>query len=436
MGSFDRVSHSLTPGSIYNQLESDPAAAIAAAPSRSRSSLRTSSLTTGGTPLDSSKGQGQQGQGHSSFTLLSSSEVDDLLTRDTRSSLTARPSFQQPNAMLMSSANNSYYSAGTSLLAGEDSMLAEQSNISFISSASQQPQQRLSAYPRASVSPARTSMYARREGSRQGDNLSEERSTNSSAAGMDKYNLMLSNNSSKDLPSSLEPFHLLSSNHRMMSNEQSNPSVNLKQGDDSSVHSRDSVPSVVGAEYSLLVSKATALPSESKNCLLQVLFRKSFYDEHLFVRVLSTGVSPHVLSERAVHIDAVFEVANLAGHHSQIMHSLENENLSSLSSLLINMFKEADTNEVGSLTFDQFQALMEQVELGKSLTSNVLVFCVCLCLRCGVLHCVSRVDLIPYTSLTLSLHLPPSLFHRHLSSGAALRHLRGRRERERIGGLR
>ena len=45
--------------------------------------------------------------------------------------------------MLMSSANNSYYSAGTSLLAGEDSMLAEQSNISFISSASQQPQQRL-----------------------------------------------------------------------------------------------------------------------------------------------------------------------------------------------------------------------------------------------------------------------------------------------------
>lgn len=373
MGSFDRASHALTPGSIYNQLEGDPAAAVA--PSRSRSSLRTSSslaYSTGGTtPLDYSKGQGQ-GQGQqqyssSSFTLLSSSEGDDLLTRDTVRSSLARSSFQQPNAMMMPSANNSsYYSAGTSLLAGEDSQLAEQSNISFSSSSSQQ---RLSAYPRASISPSRTSMIV-------AGRLSEERSTNSSSSssvhlsGMDKYNQMLSSGSN-DLPSSLEPFHLLSSSHRIMSSEQSSPAPSRggvdkkqqqQQGDDSSVRSQDSVS---GAEYSLLLSKATALPSESKNCLLQVLFRKTRYDEHLFVRVLSTGVSPHVLSERAVPIDAVFEIANLAGHHSQIMHSLENENLSSLSSLLINMFNEADTDEAGSLTFDQFQALMEQVELGK-----------------------------------------------------------------------
>lgn len=400
MGSFDRASHSLTPGSIYNSqlLEGDPAAAAVAASSRSRGSVRTSSsLITGGPSLDYSKGpqQQQHSSSSSSFTLqLSSSEVDTV-----RSSL-ARPSFQQPNAMQMmmsmsissssqgEGGNNSssYYSAsaGTSLLlAGEDSQLAEQSNISFISSsASQQQQQRLSSYPRASNSPARTSMYTRRQGQQEQHqqhaivgHLSEERSnsSSSSSSGMDKYNQMLSS-SSKDVPSSLEPFHLLSSNHRTMSSSfeqqtQSSPQskgsavavVDKKQqGDDSSVHS-----SVSGAEFSLLVSKATALPSESKNCLLQVHFRKTYYDEHLFVRVLSTGVSPHILSERAVPIDAVFEVVNLAGHHSQIMHSLENENLSSLSSLLINMFKEADTDEAGSLTFDQFQALMEQVELGK-----------------------------------------------------------------------
>jgi hypothetical protein len=52
------------------------------------------------------------------------------------------------------------------------------------------------------------------------------------------------------------------------------------------------------------------------------------------------------------------------GHTTHMIHSSESEDLASLSALLISMFQEADDDGNGSLTFDEFQNLMEQVDLG------------------------------------------------------------------------
>ncbi|RYG67166.1 hypothetical protein EON64_08075 [archaeon] len=60
-------------------------------------------------------------------------------------------------------------------------------------------------------------------------------------------------------------------------------------------------------------------------------------------------MSAKVLAERALSIDRAYEIVNAGGHSSQIVHSTDNEDLASLSTLLINMFKEADDDGSGEL---------------------------------------------------------------------------------------
>eukprot|EP01032_Pedospumella_encystans_P029673 gene29673-33504_t len=119
------------------------------------------------------------------------------------------------------------------------------------------------------------------------------------------------------------------------------------------------------SDLSLLVSRPFALPFESKNCLVQVYTSKT-YDENVYLKVVTSGISPQILCERPLQIDKAYEVVNAAGNSNNLIHGSENEDLGTLSALLINMFKEADDDNSGSLTFDEFQQLMEQVELGIS----------------------------------------------------------------------
>ncbi|KAJ1421685.1 hypothetical protein B484DRAFT_421138, partial [Ochromonadaceae sp. CCMP2298] len=114
----------------------------------------------------------------------------------------------------------------------------------------------------------------------------------------------------------------------------------------------------------LLISRPFALPFESKSCSVQVFTSKT-YAESLQLKVVSSGISPQILCERTLHIDKAYEVVN-SGQSSLAIHSSENGDLASLSALLITMFQEADNDGSGSLTFDEFQVLMEQVELGIS----------------------------------------------------------------------
>lgn len=146
------------------------------------------------------------------------------------------------------------------------------------------------------------------------------------------------------------------------------------------------VNDVSSDELFLLSARPFALPFESKSCMVQVFSSKE-YDENLRLRVVTSGLTHDILAERLVPIDKAYEIINAGGHSSQIVHSTDSEDLQSLSTLLINMFKEADEDgsgkfnitqpilqlseiyictSLGSLTFDEFQALMEQVELGIS----------------------------------------------------------------------
>jgi Ca2+-binding EF-hand superfamily protein len=135
----------------------------------------------------------------------------------------------------------------------------------------------------------------------------------------------------------------------------------------------------------LIASRPMAIPFDSKNCLVQVYAPRT-YDESIRIRIISSGINPQKLFERDLTIDKAYEIVNTLGQSSQIMHTSDNEDLQSLSTMLINMFKEADDDGsgkkrifvlplffflnsccfIGSLTFDEFQKLMEQVELGIS----------------------------------------------------------------------
>lgn len=99
-------------------------------------------------------------------------------------------------------------------------------------------------------------------------------------------------------------------------------------------------------DLSLLVSRPFALPFESKNCLVQVYTSKT-YDENVYLKVVTSGISPQILCERPLQIDKAYEVVNAAGNSSSLMHGSDNEDLSTLSALLINMFQDADDDGSG-----------------------------------------------------------------------------------------
>lgn len=81
--------------------------------------------------------------------------------------------------------------------------------------------------------------------------------------------------------------------------------------------------------------------------ILQVYSSRN-YDENIYLKVVTSGMAMKVLAERALTIDRAYEIVNAGGHSSQIVHSTDNEDLASLSTLLINMFKEADDDGSGT----------------------------------------------------------------------------------------
>jgi hypothetical protein len=99
-------------------------------------------------------------------------------------------------------------------------------------------------------------------------------------------------------------------------------------------------------DLQLLVSRPFALPFESKNCLVQVYISNT-YDENVYLKVVTSGISPQVLCERPLQIDKAYEVVNAGGNSSHLIHGSDNEDLGTLSALLINMFQEADDDGSG-----------------------------------------------------------------------------------------
>lgn len=141
------------------------------------------------------------------------------------------------------------------------------------------------------------------------------------------------------------------------SSARSHRGQDFTQYDDASMSSvednierRSSFAPYITDELTLLVSKPMALPFESKNCLVQVYVSKT-YDENIYLKVITSGMSPQMLCERPLQIDKAYEVVNTVGHSSHLIHGSDNEDLATLSALLINMFQEADDDGSGKLKY-------------------------------------------------------------------------------------
>lgn len=111
--------------------------------------------------------------------------------------------------------------------------------------------------------------------------------------------------------------------------------------------------------FYLLASRPFSVASDVKNCLLRVYSSKK-YDENLVVRAVTLVEPYRVLAEKRITIDNAHESINRHTEHKPSSY----EDLQSLKTMLVTMFQEADTESNGYLTFDEFQGLMERIEVG------------------------------------------------------------------------
>lgn len=111
-------------------------------------------------------------------------------------------------------------------------------------------------------------------------------------------------------------------------------------------------------DHYLLSSRPVTVLGDVANCLLRVYTTK-VYDENILLRAMSLIEPTKVLCERYVSIDQAYDYIHL----SNIKPSTT-EDLQSLRSMLVTMFQEVDTENNGYLTYDEFQLLMERIEVG------------------------------------------------------------------------
>lgn len=121
--------------------------------------------------------------------------------------------------------------------------------------------------------------------------------------------------------------------------------------------------------YYMIAQRQFAIPFEHKNCIVQIFVADSGEDT-IFFRVISATPPYSVLTQRTISLDQYFDVVVQLHNMPQAASAIEN--VSHLRSLLTNMFHEADSDQSGSLSFDEFHALMEKIDLG--ITSQELRF--------------------------------------------------------------
>ena len=137
-----------------------------------------------------------------------------------------------------------------------------------------------------------------------------------------------------------------------------------------SFHSKSASTSMLEDQsYYMIAQRQFAIPFEHKNCIIQIFIAESGEDT-IYMRVISATAPFTVLTMRSITLDQYFEVVVLLHNMPQAASAIEN--VSHLRSLLTNMFHEADSDQSGSLSFDEFHALMEKIDLG--ITSQELRF--------------------------------------------------------------
>jgi Ca2+-binding EF-hand superfamily protein len=130
--------------------------------------------------------------------------------------------------------------------------------------------------------------------------------------------------------------------------------------------SSDSLDDGINDGVTILLQRPITIPFQSVGCTVQIVVRLGGTSAHEFVVRAVSNSSPRVLySERVVPIDDVFSLLNdESSSSSMIQAATDSGDLISLRALLISMFKEVDDDGNGYLTYDEFEMLMEKVELG------------------------------------------------------------------------
>jgi len=126
------------------------------------------------------------------------------------------------------------------------------------------------------------------------------------------------------------------------------------------------------AQLQMIHEQLFAIPFDTKNCTIQVLFNKR-NTEKLTIKVLTVDTPPEVLSTRHLTLDdahGFLEGGSLLG--KQPVAKTSNEEAHALRTMLINMFREADREQKGSINYDDFLFLMEKNDLG--ITNQELKF--------------------------------------------------------------
>lgn len=123
------------------------------------------------------------------------------------------------------------------------------------------------------------------------------------------------------------------------------------------------------AVYFMVAQRQFAIPFEHNNCIVQV-FVADRYDDRIYFRVLTARAPYSVLSMRSLTIDAFMDTLYSLNNMPHAASAIED--VSQLRSLLSNMFHATDVDNSGSLSFDEFQVLMEKIDLG--ITSQELRF--------------------------------------------------------------
>lgn len=110
---------------------------------------------------------------------------------------------------------------------------------------------------------------------------------------------------------------------------------------------KDLISSFIDNKVIVLLARPFAIPFDSKNCIVQICITKE-YDDNIYIRVISTSSEPHLYSERPLHIEKAYEMVQVSSTTS-IIHQISNddEDVHALRALLINMFREADTENSG-----------------------------------------------------------------------------------------
>lgn len=112
-------------------------------------------------------------------------------------------------------------------------------------------------------------------------------------------------------------------------------------------------------EKLLLASRTVPMLGEDKNCVLHIYAMPGDY-ESLFIEVYSSSEAKTLLGERVLPIDDVFTFMD------EHLYDNGTDDSQSTAVMLMNIFKAADIDNNGKLSYREFRRLMQQANLGLS----------------------------------------------------------------------